>query len=140
MQRFYYAAITCAVLLAGAGTARAGDTDEQKLQGKWIVESFEYNGNQVDRLKEAVREFKDGKYSLTPKAGEGIEGTATLDATKKPKTIDLDINSRVLKGIYELEGDTLKMCYNLTKDERPTEFTSKPDTGLILIVHKRGKP
>jgi uncharacterized protein (TIGR03067 family) len=133
------ASMLCALWLVGAAAARADQTDQQKLQGKWIVDSFEYNGNPVERLKDAVREFKDGKYSLTPKMGEGIDGTATLDPTQKPKTIDLDINGRILKGIYDLEGDTLKMCYNLTSDQRPTEFASKPDSGLIMIVHKRGK-
>jgi uncharacterized protein (TIGR03067 family) len=134
------AAISCALVqLDIATTAPSDDADKQKLLGKWVVESFEYNGNPVERLKDAVREFKDGKYSLTPKAGEGIEGTVQLDPTQKPKTIDLDVNGRILKGIYELEGDVLKMCYNLSSDQRPTEFVSKPDSGLIVVVHKRGK-
>jgi uncharacterized protein (TIGR03067 family) len=128
-----------ALVLVDAAAARTESADEKELQGKWIVESFEYNGNPVERLKEAVREFKDGKYSLTPKTGDGIEGSVKLDASATPKTIDLDVNGRILKGIYELTGDTLKMCYNLTRDERPSEFVSKPDSGLIVIVHKRGK-
>lgn len=136
---YYVASLGCALVLVDAATARTQNADDQKLQGKWIVESFQYNGNLVERLKDAVREFTDGKYSLTPKMGEGIEGTVKLDSTQKPKTIDLDVNGRILKGIYELEGDTLKMCYNLTHEERPTEFVSKPDSGLIVIVHKRGK-
>lgn len=138
MRGLYYAAsIGCAVALVAAAPSQT--VDEQQLQGKWIVESFRYNGNPVERLKEAVREFQDGKYSLTPKSGEGIEGTVKLDATKKPKAIDLDVNGRIIKAIYELEGDTLRLCYNLTSDERPTEFESKPDSGLIVIVHRRDK-
>ena len=101
--------------------------------------SFQYNGSPVERLKDAVREFKDGKYTLTPKTGDAIEGSLTLDATKQPKTIDLDVNGRVLKGIYELDGDSLKMCYNLNDEARPTEFVSKPDSGLIVVVHRREK-
>ena len=139
MKRLCYAtSIGCAVVLIAAA-ARLEDPDQQKLQGKWIVEKFEYNGNPVERLKDAVREFKDGKYSLTPTMGEGIEGAVTLDPATKPKTIDLDVNGRILKGIYQLDGDTLKLCYNLRAEERPTEFVSKPDSGLIVVIHKRGK-
>ena len=119
--------------------ARIDETDQAKLAGKWTVETFEYNGNAVERLKDAIREFKDGKYSLTLKMGDEIEGSLKLDSTKTPKQIDLDVNGRTLKGIYELDGDTLKMSYNLGAEERPTEFVSKPDTGLVLVIHKRKK-
>ncbi len=140
MKGLYYAAsMGCALMLVDPAAARVDDTDQQKLQGKWIVETFEYNGSAVERLKDAVREFKDGKYSLTPAMGEGIEGSVTLDPDKKPKTIDLDVNGRILKGIYELDGNKLKMCYNISADERPIEFVSKPDSGLIVVIHKRGK-
>lgn len=135
----YTASMGCAIVLLGAADARSENADEKQLQGKWIVESFRYNGNPVDRLKQAVREFHDGKYSLTPKTGEAIEGSVKLDTTKTPKAIDLDVNGRIIKGIYELDGDTLRMCYNLTSDERPAAFESKPDSGLIVIVHKREK-
>ena len=129
----------CVVSFTTPLQARAADTDQEKLQGKWTVQSFEYNANPVAMMKDATREFKDSKYSLTPKVGDVIEGTVKLDPDKKPKMIDLDVNGRILKGIYELDGDTLKMCYILTDGERPTEFVSKPDTGVILITHKRAK-
>jgi uncharacterized protein (TIGR03067 family) len=140
MKALFYTGLTgCALLLTSLARAQATDDDQQKLQGKWTVESFQYNGNPVEMMKEATREFKDGKYSLTPKTGDAIEGTVKLDPTKKPKTIDLEVNGRTLKGIYELDGDTLKMCYILSDGERPSEFASKPDTGVILILHKRAK-
>lgn len=132
-------AVACAILFVGAGAARTDEADVQKLHGKWIIEMFQYNGSPVERLKDAVREFKDGKYTLTPKTGDAIEGNLSLDATKQPKTIDLDVNGRVLKGIYELDGNLLKMCYNLNDEARPTEFVSKPDSGLIVVVHRREK-
>ncbi len=140
MQHLLYAAsMSCALVLVEAADGHAAEEDKHQLQGKWIVESFQYNGNPVDRLKDAIREFKDGKYSLTPKEGDPIDGIVMLDATQTPKTIDLDVNGRILRGIYELDGDTLKMSYNLTADERPTEFVSKPDSGAIVIVHRREK-
>lgn len=125
-------------LLAGSLVA-AAETDFEKLQGKWIIESFLYNGNPVERMTEGIRQFKDDKYTLAPKNSDGIEGTFKLDPEKKPKEIDMVVGGRMLKGIYDLEGDTLKVSYSLTGGERPTEFASKPDSGTTLIMHKRMK-
>ena len=129
----------CLLLLPLSVDARAADADQEKLQGKWKVESCEFNGAPVDALIDAVREFKDGKYTLTPLSGEVFSGTIKLDSSKKPKQIDLDLSDRTLKGIYEIDGDTLKISYVLEGDERPTELVSKPDSGVVLIVHKRAK-
>ena len=139
MRIAYYATLLGCMLPLVDLPAAQGDDDQAKLQGKWTVETFEYNGNPVELMKDAVREFKDSKYTLAPIMREAIEGTLKLDETKKPKEIDLAINGRTLKGIYELDGDTLKMSYNLGDAERPTEFVSKPDSGLVLVVHKRAK-
>jgi len=121
------------------GTCAVADSDLEKLQGKWTIESFLYNGNPVEMMKEGTRHFKEEKYMLVPKSGDGIEGTFKIDPEKKPKEIDLTVNGRILKGIYELDGDNLKLSYSLTGGERPTEFESKPDSGTTLIVHKRAK-
>ena len=87
----------------------------------------------------AVREFKNDRYTLTSKSGDPIEGTAKLDSSKKPKHIDLDVAGRMLKGIYEIDGDTLKMCYKLVGNDRPTELDSTPESGIVLVTHKRAK-
>jgi uncharacterized protein (TIGR03067 family) len=137
--QWFAAAVGCAVLLIPFAAARAADADQPKLQGKWTVESFEYNGNPIEMLKDAVREFKDNKYTLKPKNGDVIDGMATIDSSKKPKEIDLEVNGRTLRGIYEFDGDTLKMSYNLIDGKRPTEFVSKPESGLVLVIHKRAK-
>src|SRR5262249_10103221 len=54
-------------------------------------------------------------------------------------------------GIYELDGDKLKICLGIPKDSeqaqglpragRPTEFTSAPGTGAyVMILKRRAKP
>jgi len=139
MRGIRRAALICCTLVINVVVVRAADEDQQKLEGRWIVDSFEYNGNPMERMKEAVREFKDGKYTLTPKSGDAIEGTVKIGPAAKPKTIDLVINDRTLKGIYDVEGDTLKLCYILSDGPRPAEFASKPDSGVILVLHKRAK-
>lgn len=129
----------CALLLSRPSDARAADPDQEKLQGKWAVETFEFNGMPVEAMKNAVREFKGDKYTLTPATGDVFSGTVKLDSTQKPKHIDLELSDRTLKGIYEIDGETLKISYVLEGDQRPSEFVSKPDSGVVLAVHKRAK-
>ena len=69
--------------------------------------------------------------------------------TKKPiyppenrqlRSIPKETRSWIAVGADQLvDGDTLKVSYNLRDDQRPTEFQSKPDSGLVLVVHKRAK-
>jgi uncharacterized protein (TIGR03067 family) len=40
-------------------------------------------------------------------------------------------------AIYELTGDSLKICYDLEGKTRPTEFRTNPGTQLFLVLYKR---
>src|SRR5262249_10252367 len=60
--------------------------------------------------------------------------------TKKPKEIDLhqDANTndeKVVRGIYAIEGDTLKICVDKKGGPRPAEFEARP--GVMLLVLQR---
>jgi uncharacterized protein (TIGR03067 family) len=61
---------------------------------------------------------------------EGMKGKLTIDPTKQPKTMEWsalkpeDEKKLNLKGIYEIEGATLKFCYG---EPQPTEFKTKPN-------------
>jgi uncharacterized protein (TIGR03067 family) len=61
--------------------------------------------------------------------------TYKLDPTQRPKAIDVtDPRIGTFLGIYELEGDTLKIYYSL--DNRPAEFPGKSDV-MKATVYKR---
>ena len=40
-------------------------------------------------------------------------------------------------AIYELSGDTLRICYDLSGTKRPTEFKSTAGTKLYVVTYKR---
>jgi uncharacterized protein (TIGR03067 family) len=138
MKPFRFAMLVACSILLQSFPAAAADAELDKLQGKWAVESFEYNGGPVAEMLGAIREFAGDKYTLTPKSGDTFTGTFKIDAAQTPKQIDLMLPDRTLKGIYEGDGATLKIAYTLEGDARPTEFASKADSGVVLVVHKKG--
>jgi len=71
-------------------------------------------------------------------------GTQKLDPSKSPKTIDMTLTEgpnkgAVMLGIYEIDGDTLKACFDPQGKKRPTEFKSAPGSAHFLNIHKRIK-
>ena len=42
-------------------------------------------------------------------------------------------------AVYELDGDTLRICYDLSGKSRPTEFKTTEGTQLFLVSYKREK-
>jgi uncharacterized protein (TIGR03067 family) len=85
--------------------------------------------------------FTGNKFNWTdgPALGEKAP-TVVLDATKKPKTMDIGLPG-LPPGllIYELDGDLLRLCSDGGGKGRPTEFSSPKGSKLILMVLKREK-
>lgn len=72
-------------------------------------------------------------------------GTSKLDRSKKPPAIDSVYTEgpdqgKAFKGIYQLNGDTLKFCrFGSPDKERPTEFRTTAESGGIVSVYQRRK-
>ena len=47
---------------------------------------------------------------------------------------------KTLLAIYEQEGDTLRVCYDLSGQGRPTELRTNEGTPLFLVTYQRAKP
>jgi len=135
-------------LTTWADDAQKGDaqtSDADAIQGKWLPSEAEIAGKKYpDEVRKTITlEIKDGKYTVT--AGPELDrGTVKLDPSAKPKTLDVTGTEGPNKGntflaIYELDGDTLRICYDLSGKGRPTEFKTKPDTKLFLVTYKRDK-
>jgi hypothetical protein len=46
---------------------------------------------------------------------------------------------KVMLGIYEIDGDKMKACFDPTGKQRPTEFKSEAGSQNFVNVHKRVK-
>jgi uncharacterized protein (TIGR03067 family) len=69
-----------------------------------------------------------------------------VNPSAKPASIDFEhtrgaLKGKVWKGIYLLDGDTLKICDNAPNLEadRPVAFETKRGSGSILITFERAK-
>jgi RNA polymerase sigma factor (sigma-70 family) len=118
--------------------------DSDRIQGKWVVVSAELVGKPFQEVVGDTHTFDKNEWTvLHAKQNATDSGTFQLDATKKPKEIDMTTPGlgKPIKGIYELDGDTLKICIGDAPEEgRPVKFASDPEKRkLVLIVLKRAK-
>ena len=134
--------LCCAVVLALCPAARADDFKD--LKGTWKVEKAVFMGNDSTALfGTAVLTIDEGKYTV---AFGGMEdkGTLKLDAGKSPKQMTITSTEgtnkdKTFRAIYEVTGDTLKVCYELEGKEPPAKFESKEGTNTLFVTYKRDK-
>jgi uncharacterized protein (TIGR03067 family) len=126
-----------ALLLVAADPA--SDKDAKALQGTWKVVSFEKEGkNAPEDVTKALTMTIKGDMITVNDGKKDESATFSLDATKKPKTMDLvpKQGDKVL-FIYDVDGDNLKLAWRLPDQGRPKEFTAKDNEGNMVL--KRSK-
>jgi uncharacterized protein (TIGR03067 family) len=141
-----HALVSVFALALVASFARADDKSSPKeIVGTWTPVTAELGGqkypqNILDMTKLVIGE---GTYLVT--IGEQRdEGTLVYDNNQTPKAMDVKGGKGGNEGktypcIYELKGDTLRICYNLGGKTRPTEFKTEKGTKLYLVTYKRDK-
>ena len=152
-MRIALVTLLCTLVLTtpGGTGARADDKagvekELKKFQGTWTFESVAAGGKEVPaaEFKGMTVTFEGDKYTVM-KGDEVIQvGTEKLDPSKSPKTVDVTVaeglnKGAVMLGIYEISGDTLKVCFDPEGKKRPTEFKSASGSQTFVNVHKRVK-
>ena len=140
--------LLCICLGVGASllALAAGSPDDAKtVQGNWKPVTAELAGQPMADtvLKSISLKLDNGKYDVSV-AGQSDQGTYTLDSATKPKGMTITgtagpNNGKTFPAIYELKGDTLRICYDLAGAKRPTEFKSVTGTQLYLVTYNRTK-
>ena len=140
----------------GGGVPKDDATKKEldKLQGEWIVVSAEQGGKKLsadDRkkdsewvLKKVVFKESNVYFWISHKEMEPEEGKPvafTLDVTKKPKQMTMNIVENTPAGIiYTLEGDTLRVCLpDNHRGDAPASFDTSKETSAYLFEFKRAK-
>jgi uncharacterized protein (TIGR03067 family) len=128
------------------------DKEEKKgIEGRWLAEKTVSSGIEkgMDEERLLVIDGESVSWTYTKKKGNTgksstINFTYKLDPSKKPAEIDLsptegDFKDQIFPGIYELDGDTLKLCRNQPGQKRPNEFVSNKGSDEVLLILKRVK-
>lgn len=112
------------------------------LEGVWQIESATLSGDvlPITAFQDAKLSLDGGLYEIQNDRGDFV----VLSATNPPA---IDIHGRdgpnagrTILGIYQLKGDDLTICYDLSGMSRPKEFVSTPGTRLFLVHYKRFAP
>jgi uncharacterized protein (TIGR03067 family) len=157
MKRLVLVFLAVGVLIAADGPKEESvQKEKEKLQGLWGVDHDEHGGIPNPQKGVPVFEVTRERFDfyllekqgerIVKKAGSEKQATYTLDPTKKPKTIDVTFRTgsdkgKTLRGIYELDGDDLKVAFRFPPEkERPTEFSSEKDDSVQVFFLKRAKP
>jgi len=117
--------------------------NRDRLQGTWTIVALEMDGQAVEPLGDA-RIVIEGSRFTTTGMGDEYAGTITLDSSVSPARIDMKFESGPEKGntnlgIYQLDGDSWKICLATRGTKRPKKFASPPDSGIALETLVRGK-
>jgi uncharacterized protein (TIGR03067 family) len=141
-----------AVLVFTAGTALlvGGQADEAALKkeqarfvGMWKVTKLTTPQGDQDISAGLTLTFgKDGSFEYR-KGDETKKANFKLNPAAKLKEIDIspdDDANKVMRGIYQVEKDTLKICLDLgNSGKRPDEFAAPQSGTNILVVAEKAK-
>jgi uncharacterized protein (TIGR03067 family) len=118
-----------------------GDLD--KLQGKWNVTSLETDGQSIPAtvFTGATIVVEGNRFSSLGMGGT-YEGIVELEPNREPKAFDLVFTAGHAQGhrnlgIYQLEGDSWKICLATSGDIRPENFQTTAGSGFALETLER---
>lgn len=134
--------LVCAAgLLIAADAKDDAKEDLKKFQGTWET-TTEINGETMPDKATVI--LKDNKYIV--KLGDKVvdEGTFKLDAGTKPRSIDSTAEigpgkGKSILGIYEFDGDSIKICFAGPGKDRPKEFSAKKGSDNVVYSMKKTK-
>ena len=141
--------IICIGLAVAAGLrVIAADSlnDAKAVQGSWKPLTAELAGEPMPEavLKSISLKLDNGKYEVFV-GGIPDRGNYTMETGSNPKRMtitgaDGPNRGKTYPAIYEVKGDTLRICYDLSGAKHPTEFKSVAGTKLYLVTYNRTKP
>jgi uncharacterized protein (TIGR03067 family) len=118
--------------------------DLDLLQGVWTVTTMEVDGQPMpSAMLGDARIVIEGSRFTSMGMGAVYEGTLELDASISPARLDMEFDAgpekgNTNRGIYQLDGETWKLCLATRGTVRPTNFASTAGSGFAVETLVRG--
>jgi len=129
--------LACPLALAAPVPKELKRTDAQAILGTWNMVKHSNNGAEPTPQNIKWRLEADGKASIMNPGDTAIG--YKLHPELSPKGFDWQWPGSLYMGLYELDGDTLKVVITAgASTVRPTEL--KPAQGIIYCEFKRVNP
>ena len=127
-----------------SGELSQSEAELVRYAGTWRVVSIEANGetNSDDNRTILVENRPDGSWALTVDGREIASGTNKLDPLAVPKEIDIEITAgdgsgTILRGIYDIDDDSRRLCFRGGNGWRPREFSATAGSDSVLVIFER---
>src|SRR4051794_38902900 len=123
--------VLIAMLLLAAGPAgkdTSAEDDVAKLQGTWQAVTVERGDGPLTAkaCMGILVTFQDDTFTARREGFTVAEGVFKVNASRKPKSIDLVMEKQKVFGIYEVTADSLTICVGeKPKGGRPKAFEAK---------------
>ncbi|MFT3878679.1 MAG: TIGR03067 domain-containing protein [Gemmatales bacterium] len=141
----HFLQILCLVITSAADEA-AVKKDLARFEGVWSFASVIVAGKKQPAVPAATNRliiWKDG-HCLVQQGTRLTRSIIKIDPAQSPGHYDVTLlngsnSGMTSRGIYELQADTIKLCFSLNGKERANRFESETGSGLMLQVFKREK-
>ena len=114
---------------------------EERLQGSWTATKAERDGKAAGDVVGNRLIFTGNRFQIESKEGKTLyAGRVRVNPRAKPAAVDFEhtegaVRGKAWKGIFSLEGDTLRICDNAANlaKHRPIAFETKSRSGMSSL-------
>jgi uncharacterized protein (TIGR03067 family) len=142
--------LSLAIVATSFAATEDTKSDKARLQGEWVIETWEVSGRPDPNGVGDIVSIAAGKGRFIEKDDpcDECEFVVAIFSDEDPKQIDFKYTGSehredigpgedIMRGIYEFDGDRLRICMGSGGDPRPTGFKTKPGDDRTLMLLRR---
>jgi uncharacterized protein (TIGR03067 family) len=139
-----------ALAVAGGDGKEAAKEELKKLQGTWKAVSVTYNGKDFFEKGQATFDFIVKGDEIVVQGNDAVKKEYArlkfkLDPSTMPRIFDLTVTGGIqlnvkMEGIYEVNGEELKLCVRIFGTDRPNKFEAPSGSSNAYLVLKKQAP
>jgi uncharacterized protein (TIGR03067 family) len=122
--------------LSGHASARS---DLEQAQGDWVPAEVIDNGEKMPADNLASTKLRISGNEFTLRHSEGVyQGRFDIKQNSNPRRMDVTLDDGTeVSAIYDVTGETMKVCYAQPGSSRPLAFRSNAGSEHVMVTYKR---